>query len=344
MITTSRDRNSISIGLQGFFVVCGLVVMALSGCKKEPARGWHYLHEAPPSPKITSVVPVLRNCEPPYPVSFTQKTENLLGNMRYYWNFGDGTTSTDQNPVHIFEHPGDYPITFIVSNEIGADTVKLKVDGLDLPSNPVVAQFSMAHFNNNNFAPAKIELSNESSGANQFYWYFGDGSESPDENPTHVFAAPGTYTIRLRGMCTNQSADEYTQQVFVAPQPQRVFIDSLSLMLPSSYGTSGVYIEFYHNTTYIGRTSTTSQSSFPVKFQRPRHFPQSCYFDFVQFTANETFRFAILRDNGTAYPDFINEIMLSSADIQNKFYPKTYFSVKPIPEVRDLFIDLYLSY
>ncbi|OFY13417.1 MAG: hypothetical protein A2X11_11985 [Bacteroidetes bacterium GWE2_42_24] len=320
------------------------MLLLLTHCKKEPIRGWEYWLESPAAPEIVKVTPVLKNCEPPYPVSFTQETNNLLGNIRYRWSFGDGTSSNDQNPVHIYQTEGLYTITLIVSNEIGADTLAFTVPGLDQSSVAVNSKFSYSHFNNNNFAPAKVHFSNESSGANQFYWHFGDGGESSNESPEHVFDSPGTYTVNLKGECTSGESDEYVQQIFISPAPQRVFIDSLNLMLPSGYSASGIYVEMYHNTTYVGRTLIVSSGSFPLKFRRPEDFVYGTFFDFVQFTANETFRFVVLRDDGSQYPEFLDEFMLSTVDIKNNHYPNAYYSLQTVPVVHDLFIDLYFSY
>ena len=39
------------------------------------------------------------------------------------WNFGDGETSGELNPVHTFPGPGDYTVTLTVSSPNGADSV-----------------------------------------------------------------------------------------------------------------------------------------------------------------------------------------------------------------------------
>ncbi|MFO8066175.1 MAG: PKD domain-containing protein [Bacteroidales bacterium] len=313
-------------------------------CEKDPIRGWTFYLEPPPSPNIVSLNSVIKDCVPPYPVTFYQETENLLGNVTYEWDFGDGSTSNDQNPNHIYEVEGDYSVRLIVSNEVGADTAYLEMEQLNQSSIPVVADFSYEHFNENNFAPNKILFDNLSSGANQFYWYFGDGEEINHDNPEHVYQEEGTYSVTLRGTCTDGTFDEATRQVFVTEPPQRVFIDSINLMLPSGYNGRRIFIEMYHNTTFIGSTRSYSISSFPFKFRRPEAFPGGYFFDFVQFSSNEVFKFVILIDNGDDPPTFLYEIALASIDIQNKFYPNVYYQIETVPSINDVFIDLYLNY
>jgi PKD repeat protein len=321
------------------------ILTLLSGCKKDPAKSWTFYTDSPPPLEIVEMSAVVKNCEPPYPVTFYQETENLIGTVTYFWDFGDGNTSTDQNPNHIYTTPGDYTIMFVVTNEIGSDTAYLTVPELAMSSIPVVAGFSYSHFNSNLFAPNKVVFKNESSGANQFYWYFGDGEESNDADPEHVFETAGTYNVRLRGTCTDGTFNEITQQISVIDAPDRVFIDSINLMLPSSYKNTSLYIEMYHNTTYVGSTTVKSPSSFPVKFRRPWDFPGGYFFDYVQFSGGEVFRFLVFRPVIDNPPQLLMEFTYSSYAIQAEFYPTAIYQIEVPPfDPLDVFIDLYVSY
>ncbi|HNV95100.1 MAG TPA: PKD domain-containing protein [Bacteroidales bacterium] len=313
-------------------------------CEKDPVKGWTFYKQSPPPLQITKLTSVVKNCVPPYPVTFYQETINLLGTVTYTWDFGDGSTSHEQNPTHIYPTPGTYKVKLIVTNEISSDTAEISMPELEQASIPVTAGFSYQHYNNNNFAPNKVIFSNSSSGANIFAWDFGDGSQSNDDDPYHIFQNPGTYTVKLRGTCTDGSYNEVTQQIFVSPKPQRVFIDSINLMLPKSYRNTSLFIDMYHNNTYIGRTVVKSPSSFPFKFKRPNDFVDGYFFDNVQFTNNEVFKFLISKSNGSDPPSLIYELDLASIDIQNRFYPRVYYGLEHIPHIDDVFIDLYINY
>ncbi len=328
-----------------FFAITTFIGI-LTQCKKDPVKGWDFYYEAPPMLKIKTTYSVIKNCVPPYPVSFYQQTDNKLGTVKYFWNFGDGTTSTDQNPTHIYSTPGNYTVKFVISNELGSDSAILAMPELSQTSIPIISGFSYTRFNNNTFAPNKIIFKNTSSGANQFYWYFGDGSEGNNEEPIHVFSSPGTYTVKLRGTCTNGSNHEVTQQIFVSPAPTRVFIDSLNLMLPSAYKNSSIFVELWHNANFVGRTRTISPGSYPFKFRKPNDFLNGWYFfENVQFASNEIFKFVILKDNGSEVPaTFLYELVVAPVDIKMNFYPRKYLQVENVPPVQDVFIDLYLNY
>lgn len=321
-------------------------VAIFTQCRKEGPKGWDFYYDEPSAPQIVRVSTVIKNCEAPYPVSFKPQINNLLGNMVYSWDFGDGNTSSDIAPVHIYQNPGDYTITLIVSNELGSDTSVLTLPELANASIPVVASFNFSHFNDNIFAPNKVQMKNNSQGANQFHWNFGDGQQSTDEEPFHVFNSAGTYNVKLRGTCTNGTEHEVSQQVLITSPPERIFIDSLNLMLPSSFKNRTVFVELWHNSTYVGRTVSYS-GSFPVKFRRSDGFiGNSYFFDYVQFSNNEVFKFVVFNE-GVSYDDpplFLFEIALSSSSIKNDFYPRRIFNISTVPAANDVFIDLYVKY
>ncbi|HBH50221.1 MAG TPA: hypothetical protein DDX98_16365 [Bacteroidales bacterium] len=322
----------------------GLIMALLAQCMEEEELGWTFYLESPPPPEITSVSSTIKDCMPPYPVTFYQETENLLGHVNYFWDFGDGNTSTLQNPTHIYDSIGSYDVMLTVSNEIGADTMYLDMSALNQTSIPVEAGFSYEHFNDNNYAPSKVIFSNTSSGSKFFDWDFGDGGQDNDDDPEHVFDSEGIYTVTLTGTCTSDESDVYTQQIYINSPPSRIYVDALNLMLPSNLRNKRIYVEIYHNTTYIGSTRTISASSYPVKFINPEDFYDAPIFEFVSFAYNEVFKFLVIEEIAEADDFVIYEIVLAPVDIQNKFYPKEYFQIEHVPALEDVFIDLYLKY
>ena len=328
------------------FFLLAVLLFGGSSCRKDEFSGWtqRYL-VSPPGLKIVKSGIIIKNCKAPFPVSFYQEVENLRGTVSYFWDFGDGKTSVDKSPNHIYDSAGTYKVTFIVRNQISSDTSIFQVTEMANGSVPVKAAFSYSHFNNNNYAPAKVVFQNSTSGANQFKWYFGDNDESNNDSPEHVFQNPGTYNVKLVGTCTDGSSNEVIQQVFVIPPPQRIVIDSLNLMLPSNFKNNRVFVDFYKNSQLIGSTAILSTSSFPLKLKRPRDFPGGYIFDQVQFTQNEALIFRAFQDNGPNVPPLlIAEFLLSTSAIRSAFYPRVFFQLETVPRVTDTFVDLYINY
>jgi len=54
----------------------------------------------------------------------------------WFWEFGDGNTSTEQNPTHIYSNPGLYTVSLTVSNQYGSDT-ETKTFYVEVTSVPV---------------------------------------------------------------------------------------------------------------------------------------------------------------------------------------------------------------
>jgi hypothetical protein len=321
------------------------ILILLIQCKEVEDVGWTFYLEAPPTPEIVSLSSAIKDCQPPYPVTFYQETENLLGNVNYFWDFGDGNTSTLQNPTHIYDSIDAFEVMLVVSNEIGADTMYLDMSVLNQTSIPVVADFSFEHFNNNNFAPAKVLFKNNSSGSKIFEWDFGDGvGQDNDDDPEYVFQNADTYTVKLTSRCTNNDFDETTQQILIAKAPDKIFIDSLNLMLPASLRNRRIYVELYHNSIYVAGTRTISTSSYPFKFYNPEDFFETPVFQFVQYAANEVFKFLVIEEVPEANDLLLFEITLAPSAIQSSFYPTAYYQIEPFPELEDVFIDLYLNY
>lgn len=111
-----------------------------------------------------------------------------VGNT-YNWAFtgGQPSTSNEQNPVILYNNAGTYTVRLIVSNIYGADTLDSNVNIGALP----IAAFTSV-INNN-----QAQFTMTGNGHTSQTWNFGDGSNSSDLNPTHVYSASGNYTITL---------------------------------------------------------------------------------------------------------------------------------------------------
>ena len=127
----------------------------------------------------------------PLTVQFTDTSTNSP--IQWNWDFGDGNTSTEQNPVHVFSGEGTYSVTLVAINGDGSsdpESMNIKVNRVLTP--PVV------DFTAQQTGPLTVQFNDASSNSpTQWNWDFGDGSTSTDANPAHVYAAAGTYTVNL---------------------------------------------------------------------------------------------------------------------------------------------------
>ena len=106
----------------------------------------------------------------------------------YTWDFGDGTTSNEEEPgSHLYDAPGSYTITLTACNTAGCDDYSLVVEVLPLPE----AGFTYV------VDELTVVFTNASTDAETYLWDFGDGITDTLTDPTHTYAAAGTYTVTL---------------------------------------------------------------------------------------------------------------------------------------------------
>ena len=135
----------------------------------------------------------------PFRVSFFDRSEGSLP-LGYFWNFGDGTTSREQNPTHIYATNGRYTVTLTVTNSFGRDTKSLTE--FIAVGDPPEPDFSVYPSQGN--IPLTVAFTGLTNGTiRSWKWDFGDGSSASVQNPMHTYTKPGIYSV------TVSAADEF---------------------------------------------------------------------------------------------------------------------------------------
>jgi PKD repeat protein len=134
--------------------------------------------------------------------------------VKYDWNFGDGTIASGINPEHQYLQPGNYTVQLTATNSDNCtNTVSVKdmVFAAPLP----IPSFGMDHSTVNNNNPT-VNFANTSTGAVSYLWDFGDGTTSAGENPTHHYTAIGRYRVWLKAVSEQNCEDTISHPVRVA--------------------------------------------------------------------------------------------------------------------------------
>ena len=128
----------------------------------------------------------------PLTVAFTDKSTRSP--TKWKWSFGDGTTSTKQNPTHKYFKAGMYTVTLIATNDNGSNTIT-KSDYIQVVTKPV-ANFTSSITSGK--TPLKVTFTDTSTGSpTSWKWDFGDRSTSIFQNPIHKYLNVGIYTVSL---------------------------------------------------------------------------------------------------------------------------------------------------
>ncbi len=140
--------------------------------------------------------PVVGNSTP-HTVFFTD--QSVIPDT-WLWNFGDGGTSTAQNPIHSYTSYGEYTVRLTIEDTMtGLSDFESKVAYIKI-SKPV-ADIDAPTFGYFGCAPLTANFIDASvaNGAPivSWLWNFGDGTTSTDQNPSHIYNTPGSYTVSL---------------------------------------------------------------------------------------------------------------------------------------------------
>ncbi len=112
------------------------------------------------------------------------------------WSFGDGTSSTEQNPVHTYSKAGRYTVRLTARNAAGSNTITRSNYIVANVLRPPVAAFSATPTSGS--IPLNVTFTDRSTGSLvSWSWSFGDGTSSIEKNPVHTYSKTGRFTVRL---------------------------------------------------------------------------------------------------------------------------------------------------
>lgn len=208
-----RKIHQLKIG-----AMAAMIAVFASSCEKEkPVALFDY------SPSTGSA---------PLNVNFTNQSTNATA---YYWDFGDGTTSSEVNPRHKYIYGGSFTITLTASNGNNKSTISKSIYVRN-PESPV-ANFSFNPSSGN--APCEVTFYNYSTNATSYFWDFGNGKTSTLTSPTVVYNSAGTYLINLTATNNNGQTNKMTKSIVISAKPTKIQVNSLVLTTYPEVNSSG---------------------------------------------------------------------------------------------------------
>lgn len=187
---------------------------------------------------------------------FTANTygADSVANFTYSWDFGDGTTSTEQNPVHTYGQDGMYSV-LLTATASDSSCVAVACEVICTFNGGVIDTFyygCQAMFaagwggdpqNPTGGDPLTLTFFDMSfGGAISWHWDFGDGSTDSIQNPTHTYTQSGLYTVTLTIVSANGCESTISMQVYAGDDFSWTEYDCQAMFLPVPDSTGNGFL------------------------------------------------------------------------------------------------------
>lgn len=162
--------------------VFAFILLVGDSCRKDP----EFRSKVASGPEPVSAFSYGVDPQDPLKIIFT---DNSSDGETYYWQFGDGTTSSEPSPTHVYAASARYAVSLTVRSAAGytADT-SMEV----VAAAPATADFTTM------MSGPYVQFQSTASGATAVSWDFGDQSPVSDTTaPAHLYSQPGDYTVEL---------------------------------------------------------------------------------------------------------------------------------------------------
>ena len=165
-------------------------------------------------------------------VKFTQYS---MGNNFHIWHFGDGTTSKDIQPTHLYTKPGIYNVYLAVNNGCSYDTMRTNIKVYKTPTVDFIKSHDSLCLKNSFTFTSKTNPLDQLS----YKWYFGDGDSANSVNAIYSYKTAGFYDVKLKVTnIDNYCGAEKVYKVYAKPRPVAKF------SMDTTYGCSPVFVKF----------------------------------------------------------------------------------------------------
>lgn len=179
----------------------------------------------------------------PFPAQFNDLSTAETG-ITYLWDFGDGTTSTEQNPLHVFTTAGNYSVSLTISTTAGCvnTLTEFKPDYITVNPSPV-SDFSVSP-QTTDICNSLVQFTDLSSGATNYYYWFDDSvGVSTDQNPSHLYLHDGGHhPVQI---VTNSFGCKDTSR-------QYIFIEPFTFYAPNTFTPDGnIFNQYFKPIVYF---------------------------------------------------------------------------------------------
>jgi gliding motility-associated-like protein len=186
------------------------LIVSNSNCSDSTKR----LVSVRPIPPVASFDSIPSGCSP-LSISINNTSLNTdAPGTKYFWSFGDGSSSTAKNPTYTYFDAGIYRIELTVTGPGGISTVSRIVEVYPSPIASLKVAPTYVFVNDE-----AVRFFNLSQGGDRYVWEFGDGDTSMVKEPVHKYMEEGVYDITLWAYSSNGCVDQYILSPGVTVDP-----------------------------------------------------------------------------------------------------------------------------
>jgi PKD repeat protein len=249
-------------------------------------------------------------------VTFTDASTN--NPTAWAWDFGDGYTSVQQDPIHTYAKAGTYNVTLTATNGAGPSTPVAKSVTVTAPPAPTA---SFTPDKSSGLVPLTVSFTDTSSGSpTSWQWDFGDNTGSTQQSPKHTYNAEGTFTVTLTASNAGGSTTAKKTITVTAPPP------TASFTVDKSSGDAPLTITFIDTSTGNptswlwnfgdGTPSSTSTLQSPIyQYINPGTYTVTLIASNANGSSNPATATITVTDNGTITTVTANGIWISPAEL-----------------------------
>ena len=244
------------------------LIAGIPGCESQSEQALGPLTEGPMTGFVYSGVCV---------GEATEFVNSSSGDIEaFQWDFGDGQSSTDENPLHLFADIGEYEVELTAVGASGCSVRKsesIQIRSIPIPDFQILGPPSScsgtpSFFENQTMNPDGGEIS-------QWLWSFDDGTSNQtttDITPEHTFASAGVYQVSLSASTALGCVETKQKEIVIYKSPEADFTnteacDEIPVTFKSVSGEPVVSWYWEMGTAYYATPSPTHT------FRTPGNFP-----------------------------------------------------------------------